>query len=288
MKRLFLVMAVLAILTTTVFASQMDPRKPLFANQGNLKTTQQKDRFMPTYSFAIEPVSIVDNFYDYFPGSYTGKPVQRITTPTLDGNWMVFHTKTTSNSSRRVYKAFVDNTGTVLANSAFGTDDLNEGYPGMATTAGGRPILAYHVQADADPSLEVGFGYDAVIGGVATDMNSDLYTVIDNDTEIEVNGVLVPTNEFIWPSVQIGPSPLAGHQRVYIMGKNATTNGSAVSENVIVYYNDFTEDDIENQVFDNTGWSFTSIPQMNEWNVSMGEWRRPFMSFIAQIGRAHV
>ena len=279
MKRLFLIMAILVIIVS-IFASQPDPRKALPYNEGNLRPVQQKDRFMPSYSFAIEPISIIDNFYDYFPGSYSGKPVQRVSTPTFDGNWLIFHSKPTSNSTRRVYKTFIDNTGEILTNGVFGTTDTGEGYPGMATTAGGRPILAYHVNIDADPDLEVGFGYDAVIGGVAFNMNSDLYQLIDNAHPIEVNGQVITTNDFHWPSVQIGPSPIEGSQRVYIMARNGTTNGSAVAENVIVYYNDFTENEIENQVFDNEGWSYTSIPELDEWNNSMGEWRRPFMSFI--------
>lgn len=279
MKRLFLVVAMMAILIANVFAAQNDPRKALSVKD-DLAPISVNSRFEPTFSFAINPVSIVDNYYDYFPGSYTGKPMQRVQTPTLDGHWLVFHTKTTPSSQRRVYKTFIDNTGSILDSGTFGLAEVGEGYAGMDVTAGGRPLLAYHSNLDTETvKLEVGFGYDAVIGGVALGMNSSLYTIIDNPTEIEVDGVVYSANEFIWPSVQVGESPIAGAQRVYIMAKNATTVGSAVSENVYIAYKDFTENEIEDQTFDGTGWSFTSIPQMNAWNVSMGEWRRPFMSF---------
>jgi len=282
MKRLFLVVAVLAILITSIFASQTDPRKPLSLRDNTTKPVTQNSRFAPTYSFAIEPISIVDNFYDYFPGSYTGKPMQRVQTPTLDGHWLVFHTKTTSSSNRRVYKTFIDNTGNILANSTFGTTVTDEGYASVDVTEGGRPMLAFHTNLDEESEiLEVGFGYDAVIQGVLLNMNSDLYNIIDNPIDIEVNGTTVSTNQFIWPSVQVGPSPVAGSQRVYVMAKNAETNGAAVSENVIIFYKDFTETEIETQAFDGTGWEHTTIPQMDEWNTSPVEWRRPFMSFVA-------
>ncbi len=288
MKRLFLVVAVLAILITGVFASQNDPRKAMSIDPIGNQSYTPDSRFAPTYTFAIEPVTIVDNFYDYFPGSYTGKPMQRVQTPTLDGHWLIFHTKTTANSNRRVYKTFIDNTGSIQSNTAFGSADIWEGYPGIAVTEGGRPLFAYHVDLDDEATaLEVGFGYDAVIGGVALGMHSSLYQIIDNPLEIEVNGTMVSTNEFIWPSVQVGPSPVAGSQRVYIMAKNATDNGSAISENVVMYYKDFTETEIELQSFDGSGWSYTTIPEMDEWNNSQGEWRRPYMSFIVHEDKAY-
>ncbi|MBI9032241.1 hypothetical protein JEZ13_09620 [bacterium] len=287
MKRFFITVVILAILITNLFAIQVDPRKQLSLNEKSTKPLPQNSRFIPTYNFAIEPVSIIENYYDYFPGSYNGKPMQRVQTPTLDGHWLTFHARTSASSNRRVYKTFIDNTGSILSNTAFSAADNWEGYPGMATTAGGRPLLAYHVNLDADADLEVAFGYDAVIGGLALGIHSSIYTIIDNPIDIYVNGTTVSTNEFIWPSVQIGPSPTAGSQRVYIMGKNARDNGSAISENVVMYYKDFTEQEIEFQSLDGTGWSMTSIPELNQWNSSTGEWRRPYMSFIVHEDKAY-
>ena len=288
MKRFFITVVILAILITNLIAIQVDPRKQLSLNEKSTKPLPQNSRFIPTYNFAIEPVSIIENYYDYFPGSYNGKPMQRVQTPTLDGHWLMFHTRTTASSNRRVYKTFIDNTGSILSNTAFGAADIWEGYPGLAVSEGGRPLFAYHVDLDDEATaLEVGFGYDAVIGGTALGMHSSLYTIIDNPMDIEVNGTTVSTNEFIWPSVQVGPSPVEGSQRVYIMAKNATDNGSAISENVVMYYKDFTEQEIEFQMFDGTGWSYTSIPEMNEWNSSTGEWRRPYMSFIVHEDKTY-
>jgi len=288
MKRLLIIVIFGNILISNLLATQIDPRIPLYLRDNSTKNLTQDIRFVSTYNFAIEPVSIIENYYDYFPGSYNGKPMQRVQTPTLDGHWLMFHTRTTASSNRRIYKTFIDNTGSILSNTAFGAADIREGYPGLAVSEGGRPLFAYHVDLDDEATaLEVGFGYDAVIGGTALGMHSSLYTIIDNPMDIEVNGTTVSTNEFIWPSVQVGPSPTPGSQRVYIMAKNARDNGSAISENVVMYYKDFTEQEIEFQSLDGTGWSYTSIPELNQWNSSTGEWRRPYMSFIVHEDKAY-
>ncbi len=282
MKRFYVLVALVVFFISNAFASQTDFRRPLSLRDIGRKPLKQ-NRFQPTYTFAIEPVSIVDNFYDYFPGSYGGKPIQRVQTPNLDGHWMIFHAKTTASSNRKVYKTYIDNTGAVQSNLAFAATDVWEGFPSMDLTEGGRPLLAYHADIDDEATnLEVVFGYDAVIGGVAIGMHSDPLNLIDNPVDIDVDGTIVSTNEFIWPSVQIGDSPLEGSQRVYVLAKNATQNGAGISENVVIYYKDFTESNIENQMFDATAWSSTSIPILNEWNLSEGEFRRPYLSFIVK------
>ena len=286
MKRLFLVMAVLAILITNVFASENNTMKPLSTKDNSTKPLINDSRFVPTYSFAIEPVEIITNYYDYFPGSYTVNPIQRVQAQGIDGHWLLYHIKTSSSANRRVYKTFIDNTGTVVNTAAFGQYAHNEGYPGMDLSEGGRPLLAYHIDLDdnEDTPLEVGFGYDTVEYG-SIGSNSDLYTAIDNPIDIDVNGNIVSTNQFIWPSVQVGASPTAGLQRVYVLAKNAEQNGGGICENIVMYYQDFTEDELEEGTFNGgTGWESTSIPELNEWSISQGEWRRPYMSFVEYEG----
>ena len=285
MKRLLHVIALTAILTTSLFAATMDPAKALSVDTKSTRPLVNESRYAPTFEFSTAPVSFGDNYYDYFPGSYTSLPMQRVDNSAdggINGNWIVYHTKTTAGGNRRVYKAFIDGTGSLVTNTAFGTNDIGEGYPSIAVTAGGRPIFAYHVNLDDDAALEVGMGYDALLGGSVMEMHSSLQAVIENFTSLEVNGEVFDSNQFLWASTQIADSPVAGSQRIYIMGKNATTNGSAVAENVYIVFKDFTEADIENQVFDNTGWLSTTIPTLDEWNVSQDEWRRPFMSFVAK------
>ncbi len=283
MKKTFMIITLILVFATCLLADTNTPLTGIKLDQVSLRPYQSQNRFETPYEFAINPVSIMDNYYDYFPGTYGAIPMMRVdlsATGGINGNWIIYHAKATPSSERRVYKAFIDATGSVLANSTFNINDTNEGYAGLGLTSGGRPIFAYHGNWDAsDSQWEVGLGYDAVIGGTAINQNSDLFTVIDSPTTIEVNGQTYSSNEFNWPSVQIGPSPLEGHQRVYVCGRNGWSASGAASENIYIIYKDFTEEEIEYQTFAPTNWESTSIPDLNEWNVSTGEWRRPFMSF---------
>ncbi|MBI9031631.1 T9SS type A sorting domain-containing protein [bacterium] len=284
MKKKFMIITLFFVFTFSITANTNTPLKSIKLDEVGLRPYQSTNRYETPFEFAITPISIMENYYDYFPGTYGAIPMMRAdfsATGGINGNWIIYHAKATQSSTRRIYKAFVDVTGSILANSTFNTSDTNEGYAGLALTEGGRPVFAYHGNWDAsDPEWEVGLGYDAVTLGIAINQNSDLITIIDSPTSIVVNGTTYSSNEFNWPSVQIGPSPVEGHQRVYVCSRNGWSASGAASENPYIIYHDFTEDEIENHLFQATAWESTTIPELDEWNVSTGEWRRPFMSFI--------
>ncbi len=283
MKKKFMIITLLTVLAITLFAVPNTPLKSIKLDEIGLRPYQSDNRYETPFEFAINPVIIMDNYYDYFPGTYGAIPMMMADFSAnggVKGNWIIYHGKATASSTRRVYKAFVDETGVVQTNSNFNPIDTNEGYAGLGLTAAGRPIFAYHGNWDnSDTQWEVGLGYDAVIGGVSLNQNSNLLTIIDSPTTIEVNGVEYSNNEFNWPSVQIGPSPQEGYQRVYVAAKNGWSAGTAASENIFIIYHDFLESDIEFQTFNPTNWGSTTIPELDEWNVSTTYWRRPFMSF---------
>ncbi len=280
MKRVLLLMALLTFLITNLCANVGDSRKPISLRDISKRQLIPNSRFTPAYTFAIEPVSIVDNYYDYFPGSYSGNPVQRVQTDNLDGNFLTFHFQGTASSERKIYHAYVDNTGSVSYDGIFGASNGREGYPALTMSGGGKPLVAYHVDIDDDESLEVVFRHNAMLDNNLY-FHSEPLNIIDNPVEIMVDGEAISTNEFIWPSIQIGDSPINSLKRVYILAKNAITNGSGFSENVIIYFNDFNEEDLESQDWTSSSWSSTTIPQLDAWNVSNGDLRRAYMSFIA-------
>jgi hypothetical protein len=134
-------------------------------------------------------------------------------------------------------------------------------------------MYAWHANADADAEYEVQFVSDAFMAGFAGLWN-DIQIVADGPVTItSPSGVTTTTNEFIWPTLQIGPSPVAGKRRAYVAMRNSVTNTAGPSENLYIAYADFNGDDIENGV--SLQWSHTSIPEMNQWNVD-ATWRRPF------------
>ncbi len=282
MKKIMIFIFLLFTILTNALASQLDLTKQSDSYEFKTKPLLRQERFSPTYNFAIEPVTIGNNYYDYFPGSYSGKPLQKIQTPTFEGHWLLYHSKPTVDLTRRVYKALIDHNGNVEYFDIIDYSDRRQGFPAVDLTSGGRPLYAYHANLDslAGPELEVGFSFDSMDSSLI-DPNYPIFPVIKNPLYQKINGTVSTNNEYIWPSVQIASSPIAGHQRVYILGINSRNHAIANSENVIIFYKDFTEEDIENHNFDYSDWPSTTIPQLDTWHVSQDEWRRPFMSFLA-------
>lgn len=282
MKKILITLSLLFIVIHNVFAGQFDFSKQIISYKLETKALSIDNRFSPDYDFAIEPVTLGNNYYDFFPGSYNEKPLQKIQTPTFEGNWLLYHSKPAVDLTRRVYKALIDHNGNVVSRVFIDYSDKWQGFPSVDLTSEGRPLYAYHTNLDtlAGPELEVGFSFDPMDNSVL-DPNIPIYPIIENPRYEKINGRVYTDNQYIWPSVQVGNSPLPGHQRVYILGRNSQIHSLSVSENVIIYYKDFTEDEIEDFSFNGSDWSFTTIPQLDAWHVSQDEWRRPFMSFLA-------
>jgi hypothetical protein len=98
--------------------------------------------------------------------------------------------------------------------------------------------------------------------------------IINNPTTITApDGIVTTDNEFIWPTAVIGPSPIPGKRRIYVVTTNSVSHSSYPVENPYIAYADFNEADIENS--NNFVWNYTSIPEQNQWNVDI-TWRRPF------------
>ncbi|MBI9031751.1 T9SS type A sorting domain-containing protein [bacterium] len=280
------VLIMLIVCTRSLFADTDSFLNMQSLDEISLKPYQSQTSWEAPFEFSTNPISLKTNYYDYFIGSVGSMPMQRSITDMLNGNWFVYSAKYTHNSKLRTYKAFIplEYNGTFnISNLPFGFDDLWEELPSLALTEGGRPFLAYQTDLDFlhqdEPYLEIGFGYDAVVAGVALAQNSDLFSVFDAPLNIAVNGTSHQISELLNPTIQIGPSPENGHQRVYICGQNSCNDTEYSSANIVVFYQDFTEEEIEYQTFTGDSWEYTTIPVLNEWNTSTTECRKPFMAF---------
>ncbi|MBN2829197.1 MAG: T9SS type A sorting domain-containing protein [Candidatus Cloacimonetes bacterium] len=227
-----------------------------------------------------------NNYYDYMIGSYCNIPV--IPQPeTVDGHgWFyTFMSQPSSGGNRRVYYGWMNNDGQPTEQRFFTNVDAWEGYQGMDVDDLGHMILSWH-SIGANDVADVRYGYDsffASIPGIA----SDSWTAVDNP--VTHNGF--DDNEYMWPSVYIGPSPLGeSYNRVYIMSSNSvshsviseTSGEPAAVENVYISFADYTSDDLDfgNELV----WTYTSIPTLDAWNTDTNEWRRPNLSFIVGTG----
>ncbi len=238
------------------------------------------EREAPEYTFSVTPRSIMTSYYDYMIGGYNNLPLQTIPQSAGGGYFMTYHARRQPTSSRRVFYSYLDVQGNILNNNEITAVNTNEGYPDVAVDpVSGKPMYVWHGNADTDDYYEIIFVADAFISGIAGLMDL-VEIVIDNPISITaLDGSTTTDNEFIWPSIAIGPSPFAGKRRVYVLARNATSHNASLGGNVYLGYADFSAYDIE--MGTQFVWSYTSIPELDAWNIDTAVTRRPFGSLLA-------
>jgi len=288
MKKGLLLIIVLTVLVSVLFADYMVPGpQKKEANMRELKrNTQSSRQDEAIINFSVNPINLLLNYYDYMIGSYNDLPIVLQPDPTYGGYFMTFHGKRTVAGQRRAFYAYISDNG-VIENLNELTNVQNwEGYPGISVDpVSGKPIYAWHVNADADAEYEVQLAYDAFLFGAAG-LISDPEVIVNNPTTIQPYGTT--NNEFIWPTVQIGPSPTAGMRRVYVLSRNAVSNVSNTNpaENAYIAYADFDADMLE--MGSTLTWSYTTIPELDAWNHATELFRRPNHAFtVGNDGRIY-
>ncbi len=276
MKSVFLIALAIALLPALLLAEALPagPQPTPLASQPGRPMPNQRE--VPAYTFTKIPTSIITNYYDYMIGSYNEIPLQVIPASAGGGYFMTYHGRRQATATRRVFYTYLDPTGNVINNNEITSVQNHEGFPGMAVDpVSGKPMYAWHANADADADLEVQFTSDAFIAGIAGLFN-DLAIVGEAPISITPPGGTATTdNQFIWPCMVIGPSPVTDKRRVYVGMRNYVShavNGSP-SENMYIAYADFDAADIENGT--PLVWTHITIPEQDAWNHDMVNLRRP-------------
>lgn len=278
MKKVLLLVLCLSFVIVAVNAEPMQPdhaKKALESPaMGKLVNTT---RSAPPFEFTKAPTELLVSFYDYMIGSYNGIPIRNI--PTAEGGYfLTYHGKRTAlpTATRRVFYAHLDANGNVLNQNEISPNTIGEGYPSLGVDpVSAKPLYAWHV--NAGPNNDVEFTSDAFLGGQSSYFN-EIQVIVDNPLDVLIDGVVASDdNEFIWPTIQIGPSPVAGMRRAYVANRNFVSHNTGLkpSENVLIAYADFNADMVEQGI--PLEWSHTSIPEMDQWNHDP-DWRRPFHS----------
>jgi hypothetical protein len=276
MKRLLLVAISLSLLLTFAYAQEMLPttnKTPVEIPQGKSYTP---NRTVPEYTFTKLPTAIIVNYYDYMIGSYNGLPLRVIPDAQGGGYFMTYHGRRQATATRRVFYTYIDAQGNIVANNEITSVQNHEGYPTCSVDpVSGKPMYAWHADADAgaDAEYEVQFTSDAFLAGIAGLFNDVQIAINSPITLTSPSGVTTNDNEFIWPTAQIGPSPVAGKRRIYLAARNSVYATQGPSENLYLAFADFDGNDIENGI--PLVWNHVTIPEMDDWNVDT-EWRRPF------------
>ena len=277
MKRIALLALCLFILHGLAYAKTIPPagRKTVIEMETKGRPVS-RTREVPAYTFTKTPTPLMVNYYDYMIGSYNGLPIRVIPDQAYPGYFITYHGKRTPTGTRRAFYAHLDASGNLIGNNEITAVTNNEGFPTLAVDpVSGKPLYAWHCNADTDAEYEVQFTSDAFLSG-ASGLFNELQVIIDNPQTITPPvGNPTSDNEFIWPTAQIGPSPVAGMRRVYVISGNSISHTYGPSENACIAYADFNGDMIEGAV--PLVWNHTTIPQLDQWNHD-ATWRRPSLS----------
>ncbi len=292
MKRCLLLIMALTLMVGAVFATDYllpgPPSRNIQASAPEKAISNVATRpDTCIYTFSVAPLNLLMSYYDYMIGGYNDLPLCVEPDPTYGGYFMTFHGKRTATGQRRVFYAYISDAGTIENVNELTNVQNWEGYPSIdVDPVSGKPIYAWHVNADTDDEYEVQLAWDAFLFGAAG-LISDPAVIINNPSTVTPpTGPATVDNEFIWPTVQIGPSPVAGMRRVYVLARNAVTHTTYPTENVKLAYADFNGDMLE--IGSPLTWSYTTIPLLDAWNHDTVLHRRPNFGFtVGNDGRIY-
>lgn len=239
-----------------------------------------RERMEPDYSFTIAPQVLRASYYDYFMASYNTLPL-RVVSPAHGGGYLLtYHSRESITQNRRAYWARISGGGTVGPNTTINNVITQDGFPTMIyDEVYGIIFTAWHANMDSDSANEIVLTMSMINGGLV-DMMTGPEIVID--APYTLNGF--NDNVFLWSQLAIGSSPNANYRRVYLMGTNSISHTAFPSFNVLIAYADFNS-----MGYSPSGWSYTSIPELDTWSIDNNTSKRTFLSLNADDnGRVYV
>ena len=280
MKRIFIVLFIINI-TICVFAN--DFMKPALTAKdmeytnnlvrGNRANTNREQDPPPNYSFILngnsEPTTfLIYSYYDYMPYSCNGYNVRiqpEISMPYgyLAGGIFITYmcSQTSAVTDRRAFYSYINPDGTLYYSGVCNAYTIErEGFTSCAVDpVTGDPFVVWHSVVEPDNSYDCSMTYELYHASGSSSNWIEPFISIDNP-EMSLPFTGHYDDEFIWPQVHIGPSPVAEHRRVHVYGNNFTYNGGG--PNSLYLYADFDADDLLNlTAFD---WTVQSFPYFDE------------------------
>ena len=188
-----------------------------------------KNRDVPEYSFIVDPQGLQFGYADYFQ-AYNDLPIgvqPQTSYPNLfsaGGVYIGYRTKSSAGVSQVNY-SYINSSGIVEADISLGAVGY---YVDLAIddyTA--DPIMTWHGYIDADDTPDCFYTYDLyhLLGSHGLWKPPAIWLDMNNQQEL----FPFPDDEFVWPIVKIGPSPLENMKRVYIYASNSTEGHGSVN-----------------------------------------------------------
>ena len=207
----------------------------------------------PEYFFVLNGADeattyLTSSYYDYMPFSYKGYNLRKQPAMSLPyyydaGGWYVTYMRSETQSvgtDRRAYYSYLNPDGTLGESNAINSDVNREGFTSLAIdpyTA--DAFAAWHSVVEPDGSYDSHMSYAIFHASGSSGAWRSPFILFDNPEMSEPFTAHVD-DEFIWPQIWIGPSPLADHRRVHAYGNNYTYT----NYNCLYLYADFNDTDL--------------------------------------------
>ncbi|MCF7920043.1 MAG: T9SS type A sorting domain-containing protein [Candidatus Cloacimonetes bacterium] len=238
------------------------------------KMIRSESRNQAVCDWQTTPQGLLTSYADYFQ-CYNQTPVsaQR----GADGGTYIIYRVKDQEGNSEVSFSYIDGDGNVATSSGLGMEGCY--CDAEVDQVSGDVFGCWHVCSGDGITTDCVLTYDLYhIMGTAGLWKDPVITVIDSDEMDSLDPT--PNDEFIWPELKIGASPVTGSQRIYMVASNQNSSDGATgypSENVMVCYADFITDDLSNQ--SNLEWNYTTIGAMDAWNAESPDWYRSFKSW---------
>jgi hypothetical protein len=293
MRKLLLLAALIMVCSGFVWAINPNGPNPLTAPGSIQNVPPAAHRDAPAWDFITTPIGLITTYYDYSPGGYSALPMHVQQIAGYEGNvYLALTAKETTASTRRVYLVHFDAQGVPNTPTYISDHTWAEGFVGMdLDPVTGDPMCSWHSDwvysgDSGDGVYDVLFGYDAFHTMPGPGMTSSSFPLFDHDVLFE-NGVIpYQDDEFIWPNTYVGPSPIDGKRRVYVVANNANADhdpSGNPAENILLAYTDFDTADIDAQTFVDMDWHFVTFPFLNLLNGEDPLWGRFFQTFACDL-----
>ena len=127
------------------------------------------------------------------------------------------------------------------------------------------PFAVWHAVVEEDLSYDSHITYGQYHAAASSASWIQPFILFDNP---EMSAPLTghDNDEFIWPQIHIGPSPLAGHRRVHAYGNNYPAAGAPANYNSLYLYADF---DAEALLYSShLDWTVKTFPYFDDMNYN--------------------
>ncbi|MCK5052480.1 MAG: PKD domain-containing protein [Candidatus Cloacimonetes bacterium] len=272
MKKLLILLGLSLLLCSLVAEDFMQPAQVAKGNYNpamrfGMRNVSRDQNPAPEYAFipngdGENTTYLTSSYYDYMPFSYNGYNLRKqpeIAQPLgypADG-WYVSYMRSETQavgSDRRAYYSYINPDGTLAESNSINPVPNREGFTSLAIDPyTSDPFEVWHAVTEPDGTYDSHMSYSIFhITGTPGAWRSP-FIIMDNP---EMSAPLTGhyDDEFIWPLVWIGPSPIANHRRVHAYGNNYTNT----NYNCLYLYADF--DDTDLLMTSDLNWTINTIP----------------------------